>query len=63
MKGTKTDMLNTIEEATQVAKDTYDNIEFNGREKADSLLFQFLGQTLTTLKEHITKLKDVDTPK
>ena len=42
MEGTKTDMLNTIEEATQVAKDTYENIEFKGREKADSLLFQFL---------------------
>ena len=39
-----------IEEVTEIALNTYNNIEFKGGEEADRLLFRFLGQLLTTLK-------------
>ena len=43
-------MPKEIKEATEVALDTYQNINFKNKSEADALLFKFLRQLLTTLK-------------
>jgi hypothetical protein len=53
-------MPKEIKEATEVALDTYNNIDFKNKSEADALLFKFLGQLLTTLQTTTKKL-DGDT--
>jgi hypothetical protein len=50
-------MPEQIKEATTVALDTYNNIDFKNKSEADALLFKFLGQLLTTLQ---TKTETLD---
>jgi hypothetical protein len=52
-KPEKTNMLNTIQEATEVSLNAYNNIEVKeiGKENRDQ--FRFLGQCLTVLTEQL----------